>query len=79
MNRIHGHEVLQMMLSSGKTYTKASLIADITKGFGADARFYTCSADDMTAEELVAFLEAKGKFIEQPGGLQTSPNLMCQH
>lgn len=57
----HGHEVLHMM--EGNTYTtKAALIQAITERFGADERFYTCSATGMNAEELVDFLEQRGKF-----------------
>ena len=79
MNRIHGHEVLKMMLASGKTYTKVSLTEEIVKQFGADARFHTCSAEDLTAEGLVQFLDARGKLVPQDGGIQTSPDLMCNH
>ena len=49
MNQIHGHDVLNMMLASGKTYTKATLVVDIIEKFGRDAKFHTCSAEDMTA------------------------------
>jgi probable metal-binding protein len=79
MEQTHAHEVLQMMMASNKTYTHASLEADIISRFGPDARFYTCSAEMMTAAELVSFLEAKGKFIPQAGGFQTSPDVMCKH
>jgi probable metal-binding protein len=78
MSQIHGHEVLEMMLASGKAYTQAGLVADIPATFGAEARFQTCSAAGLTAEELVAFLEAKGKLVPRAGGLQTSADLMCQ-
>lgn len=63
MESIHGHEVLNMMIESGEQYSNASLEAAITARFGEQARFHTCSAADMTAGELVAFLAAKGKFI----------------
>jgi probable metal-binding protein len=78
MNEIHGHEVMQMMLASGKTYTRESLAADISAKFGASARFYTCSAENLTAEGLISFLEARGKFVPQGQGFQTSADLMCQ-
>ncbi len=78
MNAIHGHEVLKMMLNSGKTYTRESLKMDILQKFGPKARFFTCSADDMTAAELIDFLEARGKFVPQGDGIQTSPDLMCK-
>jgi probable metal-binding protein len=79
MNSIHGHEVMEMMLGSGKTYTKQLLLADIHEKFGTGARFCTCSAENMTAEELVDFLEARGKFVPRTGGFQTSTDVMCQH
>ncbi len=66
-----------MMLASGKTYTRASLVAEVIRKFGPGARFHTCSAEGLTAEELVAFLEAKGKLLPQGGGFQTAANLMC--
>ncbi len=79
MNQIHGHEVINMILTSGKTYTKQSLVEEIARNFGADTRFYTCSAENLTAAQLVDFLDAKGKFVPQNGGFNSSPDLMCQH
>ncbi len=79
MNQIHGHEVINMILTSGKTYTKESLVEEIARNFGADTRFYTCSAENLTAAQLVDFLDAKGKFVPQNGGFNSSPDLMCQH
>ena len=59
---IHGHEVLHMM--EGNNYSnRESLVEAIINKFGPDERFYTCSAEGMTAEELVDFLEARGKFM----------------
>jgi probable metal-binding protein len=70
---------MKMMLVSGKRYTRQTVVADIVRHFGADARFYTCSADSMTADELVTFLERKGKFDHTPDGFQTSPDKICNH
>lgn len=55
MSSIHGHEVLQMMLASGESWTVASLEAAIRRRFGEEARFHTCSAENLSAAELVAF------------------------
>ena len=44
----HGHEVLAMM--QGKAFTEESLLAAIIERFGKDERFYTCSADNLTAQ-----------------------------
>ena len=79
MEKIHGHEVIQMMLESGKPYTRASLLTDIVAKFGSSARFFTCSAEDLTPEGIIDFLEAKGKFLARDEGFQTSADLMCKH
>lgn len=58
----HGHEVLHMM--EGNSYsTKQQLVDAIIGRFGADERFYTCSAENMTAAQLVDFLAERGKFM----------------
>ncbi len=67
------------MLESGKAYTRASLLADIVAKFGPSARFYTCSADNLSPEGIIDFLQAKGKFVSSEEGFQTSPDLMCRH
>ncbi|EAA7254538.1 hypothetical protein DPU22_15050 [Salmonella enterica subsp. enterica serovar Newport] len=46
---------------------------------GEQARFHTCSASDMTAAELVAFLAAKGKFIAVEDGFSTHESKICRH
>ncbi|HCM1914490.1 TPA: YecH family protein [Salmonella enterica subsp. salamae serovar 28:r:e,n,z15] len=79
MDSIHGHEVLNMMIESGEQYTHASLEAEIKARFGERTRFHTCSASDMTAAELVAFLTAKGKFIAVDGGFSTNESKICRH
>lgn len=80
MKQIHGHDVLNMMLETGRSYSRERLIADIIAKFGEDAQFHTCSAENMTAEGLVDFLQAKGKFVPQKdGGMSTSPELICKH
>jgi probable metal-binding protein len=79
MNQVHGHDVMEMMMTSGKTYTKETLVQDIIAKFGADARFHTCSAENMTAEQMVEFLDTRGKLVARDGGFQTSPDVMCQH
>ena len=77
--QIHGHEVMRMMIESGASYTRASLRDAIIKQFGEGARFYACSADNMTADEIIRFLEARGKFVERDAGFSTSPDKICDH
>ncbi|MFK3712210.1 YecH family metal-binding protein [Leclercia adecarboxylata] len=79
MASIHGHDVLTMMIDSGEQYTEESLVAAITARFGEEARFHTCSAAEMTAAELVAFLAARGKFIPLDSGFSTHESKICRH
>lgn len=75
----HGHEVLEMMFGNSYSSREELVNAIITK-FGAEERFYTCSAENMTAAELVAFLEAKGKFMPASGdGFTADKSKMCNH
>lgn len=65
-----GHEVEKISIRENAIINK----------FGADKRFYTCSAENMTAAELVAFLEAKGKFMPAEGdGFTADRSKMCNH
>lgn len=77
--QIHGHEVMAMMIESGTPYTRESLRAAIVARFGADATFYTCSAEHMTPDELITFLQARGKFVAADGGFQTDASKVCDH
>ncbi|AWH89841.1 YecH family metal-binding protein [Limnobaculum parvum] len=79
MSSVHGHQVLEMMIASEQPYTTASLIEAIIQRFGADARFHTCSKQDLTAAELVEFLASKGKFIPANDGFTTHADKICNH
>lgn len=76
---IHGHEVMKMMLEMGEQFTTASLKTAIDEKFGTDARFHTCSAQNLDATALIAFLESKGKFIPKETGFNTDESLICNH
>ena len=76
---IHGHEVMHLMLELGGTFTRESLKLAIHERFGSTARFHTCSAEGMTAEQLIDLLEAKGKFIATENGFNTQSDKICSH
>ena len=77
--RIHGHEVMRMMLEAGRPLTRAELEAAILARFGPGARFHTCSAENMTAAEVIAFLDARGKFAEVGAKVTTDAARICHH
>lgn len=77
--QIHGHEVIEMMIESDRTYTRDTLQTAIIDRFGADARFHTCSAENMDASALIEFLAQRGKFTDRDGGFCINPDRICRH
>lgn len=78
-NSIHGHDVMHMMLELGGTFTRESLKLAIDERFGEQARFHTCSAQDMDAGALIEFLRQRGKFVEAADGFNTEAERICNH
>lgn len=74
---IHGHEVLAMM--QGRSYTEKSLLEAIIEKFGTEERFYTCSAENLTAQELIDFLKDHGKFMPMDNGFTVDAGKVCEH
>ncbi|MCX7718395.1 MAG: YecH family protein [Candidatus Sumerlaeaceae bacterium] len=76
---IHGHEVLNWMLSTGRGFSEGEWIEAIEQRFGAHTRFFTCSASGLDAAGLVAFLRARGKFrpVSEDGCLAADKSKMC--
>lgn len=70
---------MKMMIESGRTYTRASLREAIVTTFGADTRFHTCSAEGMDADQLIDFLEMRGKFVAEDQGFSLPADRMCNH
>ncbi len=74
--QIHAHEILRMM--EGNTYTTESLREAIIAKFGVEARFHTCSAEGMTASEVIEFLRQKGKFKPTQSGFTMDIERVCK-
>ena len=70
MESVHGHNVLNLVKEQEEALTKDSLMSAISSAFGSEARFHTCSARDLTAEELVSQFLEKGKLVEMEGMIQ---------
>lgn len=75
---VHAHKVMEMMVSSGRRWDRGSLEKAIEGKFGEGTRFYTCSAEGLSAGELIEFLEAKGKFSGPADAFVFDPGRMCQ-
>lgn len=74
---IHGHQVMEMMATSEKTYTRPELKLEIANKFGEEARFHTCMGNDLTADSLIDFLSSKGKFVESDEGVSMPEDNLC--
>ena len=79
MSSVHGHEVLHSMLENDQGWTRETLLQAINDKYGTDCRFHTCSAEGMTANELIDFLKAKDKFVEADQGFNTQAEKICNH
>jgi probable metal-binding protein len=70
---------MRMMIDDCRILTKTTIGTEIVERLGEDTRFYTCSAENMTADELVVFLESRSKFIhEVSDGFRTELDKMCK-
>lgn len=78
---VHGHDVMNMMIESDQVYTKESLREAMAAKFGAATLYHTCSAEDMTADDLITFLDDRGKFTDEDSGagFKTDSDKVCNH
>ncbi|PKF61931.1 DUF2492 domain-containing protein [Psychromonas sp. psych-6C06] len=74
---IHGHQVIEMIAQSKKTFSKTELKERIEEKFGKNSRFHTCMGSDLSADELIEFLSEKGKIIESDAGLSMPLKHLC--
>jgi len=76
---IHGHDVIGMIVESGRPWKRDELLATIETRWGNEARFHTCSAEGMDAAALIQFLSSRGKFIESDDGVVMDATKVCNH
>lgn len=74
---VHAHEVMRMMLETDAGYSRESLATAIVERFGEDTRFYACSLRGMDVNQVINFLEVRGKFIARADGFNTAPDRIC--
>lgn len=76
MKNIHAHEVLHMM--EGNNYNTESLHKAIIDKFGKDARFHTCSIENLDTKQIIQFLTEKGKFKPTSNGFTMDITKVCK-
>ena len=70
MESIHGHNVLNFVQELGQEISRESLLSNIEEHFGTEARFHTCSAENLSSEELVSLFLQTGKLEEVDGTVE---------
>ncbi|MFB2732612.1 YecH family metal-binding protein [Shewanella mangrovisoli] len=76
---VHGHDVMALMVAQENPLLKPEFIALMAQTFGDNARYHTCSADNLQAEELISLLLHKGKMLESAQGLTLVAGRQCNH
>ena len=74
---IHAHEMLALL--KDEPLTKEQLSAKVTQQFGEDVRFHTCSLQNLTLDELLAFLLQRQKICERDHHYTLNIANICQH
>ena len=66
-------------MMQGHSYTEKSLLEAIIEKFGKEERFYTCSAENLTAQGLIDFLKDHGKFMPMDDGFTVDTSKVCEN
>jgi probable metal-binding protein len=77
--KVHGHSVLEMLMEAPCPMTRDMLRQAAQEEFGANARYHTCSASELTLDALVDFLLQRGKVTEADGYLTVHAEELCTH
>lgn len=77
--QIHGHEIIDLVSKQPDGLNLAQLTETVAKQFGGMPRFYTCSSEGMTLDELLAFLDERGKVRLQGDSVYPGKSEPCNH
>ena len=78
MSQLHIHEVLNLIYSSDKIYTIDELKEEVIRNFGEDISFTSCSEHEFEIDEMVNFMQQRGK-IQVEGGKIYPFGEACNH
>ncbi|MCX6970463.1 MAG: DUF2492 family protein [Verrucomicrobia bacterium] len=77
--QIHGHEIIELVSKYPEGIATATLTDIVTHEFGTGARFFTCSAENMSLPELLAFLGERDKVQLRDGLVFPGGSPACSH
>jgi len=70
---------MERIAASGRKMSREEIVADAEATFGVDARFHTCADENMTAGELLDFLEGRGKLVGESTAMELAAGSACDH
>lgn len=75
----HGHEILDLVAANPEGITPADLTSVAAEKFGADALYYTCSAEGLALPTLLEFLIERDKVRMSGGLILSGGSPACSH
>ena len=77
--QIHGHEIMALVAKYPEGIATGTLTDIVAGEFGTGARFFTCSAENMSLPELLAFLGERDKVQLRDGRVFPGGSPACEH
>ena len=77
--QIHGHEIIELVAKYPEGISTGTLTDIVAGEFGTGARFFTCSAENMSLPELLAFLGERDKVQLRDGFVFPGGSPACSH
>ena len=78
-NVIHAHDVLHMVAESNDGIVLHELRAILNERYGSAVRFTNCGDARFTVDELLEFLETRGKISVIDGVARVNSDRVCRH
>ena len=75
----HGHDIIAIVDGCPEGISATALADRVARDFGTETRFFTCSAEDMTLEELLLFLVERNKIQYRDGLIFSGASPACSH
>lgn len=78
-DQIHGHEIIELVAKYPEGIPVGTLTDIVAGEFGAGARFFTCSTENISLLELLAFLGERDKVQLRDGLVFPGGSPACAH
>ena len=76
---IHAHDVLGMVAESPDGMPLQELRVVLNSKYGPEVRFTNCADAKFTVDELLVFLESRGKISVNEGVARVNGQMVCNH